>query len=235
MSDSAKRLRSALSRFKSAANNKLRTDTVWALALDAGDDLYELHRRFAMLLRLPGEITADLGLQCDINIELYTSWQPDVDALFRAPWTHSSQEVAAHIRDTTLNTLDFCSDLLSRSGSAGVDEEQLNDLVSDVTRLRADVGNSKIDVDVKMFVLSRIDSILLALDYYKINGVAALRGAVESCLGSCYTNPDIAARVGEKERPFLRQVFSILSQITIILKIHDKAKELTEGVKAFLE
>ena len=190
-------------------------------------------RFYGILHDLPVIIERDLRCREDIDLDLFLEWKPSVEAALRQNLNNSAETASKHVTSATLLSLRHCSSMLG--GGRGVAPEKLQELENSVTELRSQViEDDEMNIRVRGFIGGRLDEILEALQEYRLRGDEALRDVLDSCIGKCCTSPEVASKIGEKEKLHVGGFLSVLNMLSAALNIGDKLPQLGKGAKLLL-
>ena len=238
MNNPAQRLHDLLKEVRSKVAPNKQTGAVWEDVLDTSrkKETPLFLKRLAKVLELPAEVIGQLEAREDLNQALFQKWRPNVEnALIVVGLTVDSTQLTGHLDDVTMLSLQHCAEELQRyTAEADIDTEQLESLMASTRSLMESTENADIDVSVKVFILEKLQQVDTALSEYGIAGPTPLRTAAESCIGSCYTNAEILAKVDEKEKPFMKKFFSAVKDILLLLRLGEQLSELPEKVEQYL-
>jgi len=88
-----------------------------------------------------------------------------------------------------MTVLEFCSERLEeRHVEPVISEDELQEVLQDVTSLFDDVKTSEIDLDLKAFILDGLESIRRGIYEFRIRGPERLKEAVAEIIGDFAVN-----------------------------------------------
>lgn len=175
----AKRLHAILSSALSK-NKGEQAVKVWAsvFGIEDEDPKPKVFYYLGLLHHLTYDIEERIQRLPDINTNLYLRAMPDIrDALAPMRFDQSFQNTAdRHLSAGTLTVLEFCANELGKHHHEDpIPPESLEELRTDITGLREEIGNADLDEDLRMVLLDLSTMMLRAIDEYDIRGAAGLR------------------------------------------------------------
>jgi hypothetical protein len=170
-------------------------------------------------------IDKDTYLKPVVDVETAFS-QTNIDS----PWHIFN----AHISDSTLLGLAFCSDTLSREMPESViDQEVLDQLRTEIELMIADILNSSIDERLKAVIIDHLESIRRALIEYRIRGSEGLRRALDSGIGTLIRHQEEMRK--PENASILSKLLSVFKKIDSYVEVGITAKRLFSNVTELLQ
>jgi hypothetical protein len=156
-------------------NSQMRT--AWAAALGLPDsDVISIYSNLVRLNDSLSDIEKDIGLQ-DVDTEIYLQHLPKLRQLLSL--SNLDVTLASQIgllNEGVLMTLQFCSERLSKTCPEKVPSEQeMFDLVQDISDLAAKLEKSDINKILKITLSELLESMRQAIAEYRIRGGRGLR------------------------------------------------------------
>jgi hypothetical protein len=133
-----------------------------------------------------------------------------------------------------MTRLEFCAEVLSTTHQEDLltseEIEQLREALEEIAKFTEEID---IDYELKVFVLSKLELIRRGIFDYKINGASALRGVIETIIGSTVTeekkyhdiketHPDVLERLGE----LLDKIDSMMSKALKVQRVLSRASRV---------
>jgi len=112
-------------------------------------------------------------------------------------------DISGTIRSITegdMTVLEFCSERLEeRHTESVVNEEELTEILQEVSTLFDDVRQSNLDSELQTFILDGLESIRRGIFEYRIRGPQRLKEVLAEIIGSLAMNRDIVRAAGDDE------------------------------------
>lgn len=117
--------------------------------------------------------------------------------------TALTSDIAGTIRTITegdMTVLEFCSERLEeRHAEPIIDENELSEILQDVSSLFEQVTTSSLDSELTTFILDGLESIRRGIFEYKIRGPQRLKEVLAEIIGNLAMNHDIVRAAGNDE------------------------------------
>ena len=208
---------------------------VWATVLDEDEnDDSAITKKIVEVYQLGEEIKSLIGMNEDVNKELYLSSFPQIErAIFplqlNAPWKAQKQQ----LNDGVMTRLQFCSELLSSVyNEEQLKDEDLMEITDLIDKLFNAVRSSSLDGGVRITLLEEIERLRTALSMYKINGAKGLKRSLQSTIGMVVANQDELSSMATSEPDVIERLGKLIDKIDSFtakaLKVH---KALTKPVQ----
>ena len=123
----------------------------------------------------------------------------------------------------------YTSNYLSRDHAEEVIEEEiLEELLADVAEIFEKVIDSELEDDLKTFLVDALDDIRTAILGYRIQGLAGLKSALDSTLGSAFRFRDEISKIREdsNSRDTVLDFFKLLTKVDGLVATFLKVKQL---------
>lgn len=152
------------------------------------DDFAQLLEIYYALVKLVMKAKDDVANISDIDQSLYLEPFQRLEKGFSAnslihPWTN----FVPYLDATTMKSLQFCADTLSRKLSEQtISGEDLSDLQKEVNELLELVMKINVDEKLRSFLVEKLEEIRHAILYYRINGGDGLKEAFENIIGASF-------------------------------------------------
>ena len=205
---------------KKPSFGKMKVREVWGQLLGVADkDSSILLRRIGKVMALPSLIEKQIKQEEDIDHSVYLKWLPKVANAFRrlnleAPWTNFINP----IDDAALYGLEICSEQLSRKQpELIIKKDEIEKIKGEVDELLHEIKSSNIDKDLKEYLTTHIEDIKNAIEEYEFEGIAPIRKAFESTVGSIYIKPEIYQKI--KNTKHNKKFWTIIARVALILSI----------------
>ena len=215
-------------------NPKLRQQEAikaWASLLlvpDGNESL--ILRRLGGVMDLPMQIKEQISSIPEIEHALYLRWMPKIEGAFRAH--HLGGGFAGFldtIDDTTLFGIEHCASLLARRApELGIKPEDLESIANEVADLVAQVRDSEIEEDLKLFILKHLYTIRKAIDEYQLFGAKPLSTAMGEAMASLVTDPETAIKVSNTTQG--QQLWRIVKRLSLVFAAAEGGGKLVDRV-----
>jgi len=126
-----------------------------------------------------------------------------------------------------MTRLEFCAEVLSTTHQENLlASEELDQLKKSLDEVMEFAEKSDIEYELKIFVLSKMELIRRGIFDYKINGASALRGVLESIIGSTVTESNKYREVKENNEEILERLGRLLDRIDGLMSKALKVKRV---------
>jgi len=189
-------------------------------------DKVTFYRAIGYLNNLVDQIEFRVRQLPSINHELYLRDIPSLRAVI-SPNGISDQwgNYCQPLKYGALTSLEFCVDELSKShDEVVVSDQQLTELKVQIEALHKSVLQADLDMDLKAVIIDMIMTIRLSIDFYRIQGADGIKRAVVYCAGLVQMHENRFK--GKEEKPTIKQVSKLMSDLVTIIKTAYKVKEL---------
>ena len=214
-----------------------RVGGAWADAF--GVEPTDIRQIYALLLELMDLVdrAKKSVQQLDVDHDLYLRWVPNVEHVLiysqlGAKWA----QLQPQLDDTTMNQLEFCSELLSRRTSEKViSDEDLSKLQMEVETLLDKVLSANLPEELKDVLIEKLEQIRQAILAYRVRGNEGLRRALGSSLGAMFLYREHIEEIqDDKQKTTVSQVVQFIANLAEILGFTLQAAQLTGLVTPLL-
>jgi len=209
--------------------------SVWMDLLNVPDDHEPiLLSRIGKTMALIGEISEALTSLDDINPDRYLGWVPTISAAF------SEQNLNGHwitfigkINDHTINYLSNTADILGSQGfNKSFDINEIQNISESIAEIITEIKSSDLPENVKVYMVSKLREILLAIDEYQITGAGPIIQVVESVFGHMVLNQEF--RDCSKENPAASKFWDVMGKIVLVTTFVIGGLQIPNEVKKYL-
>jgi hypothetical protein len=140
----------------------------------------------------------------DLEIDHYIYPLERIRALL-LPTDMSVSNYQTYLQEITpadMTVLALCAmELSKRSAEREANEDELSNLLDDITALYEEILKSSIHKQLKTLILEQLENIRRAIEEYRIGGIRRLRKALGESIGRLYLDKDLieSASVSDKE------------------------------------
>lgn len=209
--------------------------TVWRKLLEANpNDAGDLFHRLGKTMELPQKIIFLLQTHSPHHIETSSHWRNQIDSAFMnqqlsGKWESFINQINVHC----INYLSFIADILhNKLNAKTVQLEKINDLISKITTLIAEIENSDLESDLKLYLLRDLSILLQTLREYKITGGEAILKQVESIVGHSCRDKKFLDFL--KDHKLGQRVLDDLNAVAATLTIYLSIPQLSQTVPMIL-
>ena len=204
------------------------------LRLTDKDEDIVVMSRIGRVFILPSQIAAEISRYPDIDATLFLSWHGDMSKAFqKIGFTNAFNEFNAHVSDSLLLAVQFCSHELSkRCPEKIIEESQIQSLKDEVYKLYVDIINANLDPVLSRYLLDHIYMIIDAVDNYLITGARGLQTAVDTAIGTFFTNNSMAEQATNTEAG--RSFWKTVKKSSLLLDVAFKTYQLGTGLGKML-
>lgn len=135
--------------------------------------------------------------------------------------------------DSLLINIRFCAhELAKRVPEKDVTREELDKLRESAWALYEEVLKSDLSPNLSRYIFDYLYLIIQAIDDYEITGAVGMERALNSVIGSIFTDTSTAQQV--RESPVGGKFWQVITKLGVALKLAKTAVELADGVQKFL-
>ncbi|PYA59595.1 hypothetical protein DMW53_13325 [Serratia marcescens] len=233
----AQTLHNFLSEIKESSRTN-NTSLKRAIALQFNLDEKNVHliwETVSKLMTLPQKvenIITDYFL--DLNIQAPT-WMKNVTEIFEKTSLNASVgEFISPLQSQTLIELGLISNIFKMKGQIGeIPSSDLDDLRDDFYEIKESIINSDFSPKLKSEIMHYINTIIRALDDYKITGIEPVISSVEATMGHTVISEEFQrvvtdTNIGQKIKSTLLKSLSVISAVDGVTSIASNAMSLLE-------
>ena len=205
----------------------------WAEILGVeSKDSAELLRKIGKVNQLPFDIKKGVKSIDDQDHELYLRGLGKVEnALGNINFNSSWNGFLNIIDDTTVASLEFTSNLLSReNGEHGLSQKDIDNLLDITQKFKKELVDSDVPEPLQKFILERLNAIESAIHDYKISGVKPIETEIERSVGSLVMRRGIY----NKDKSWSKKFFNLISKIGTIINFANDTQTLLGSAKKLL-
>jgi hypothetical protein len=132
------------------------------------------------------------------------------------------------VNDGDITVLEFCSEKLeSLHLELVIDEQELQNILTEVTELFDEVKSANVDSDLKTFILDGLEAIRRGIYEFRIRGPERLREAIAEIVGDYWVKHP-KPQTAEDEESWERFTKSVGRFIALVKLAHSSAKAVQE-------
>ena len=203
----------------------------WAEVFDVKPtDMRSIYALLVELMDLVDRAKKSVQQLPGVNHDLYLRWIPNVEhVLTYSQLSVKWAELQRNLDDTTMNQLEFCSELLSRrTGEKVISDEDLSKLQMEVETLLDKVLSANLPEELKDVLIEKLEEIRQAILAYRVRGNEGLRRALGSSLGAMFLYREHIEEIqDDKQKTTLFQVVQFIANLAEILGFATQAAQLT--------
>ncbi|MBO9491268.1 hypothetical protein J7384_12925 [Endozoicomonas sp. G2_1] len=196
------------------------------LEIESDDDSDLFHAILAVneLVRDTKEVIGRVATNGELYLRNFDAIEK---AVFPGDLDSDFAYTAKLVNETVLQSLHFCSDLLSTYYDEGeLTKEELSHISNMVDELFETTFNTDLEPNVKTFILESLEAIRRSINYYKIYGAKGLRSAFQLSLGGIVANQEQLSSTKEKNPAFMKSIASLLSKVDSATAMAFKAQKV---------
>jgi|SRR5690625_1351338 len=200
--------------------NNLSVQGAWAklLAVDSQNTSLLL-QRIGGVISLPNQIRMKIQLVENVDHDVLTEGLPSIESTLSSINLNSKwSDIKRGLSDKSLYSLKVCSSTLSSHvPDKTIDNETLENIRSSNKDLIQEIFNSRINTELKDYLLKHLNAIEDAIQQYVIYGSENIKLALERAYGSILTESHVSKR--SLEEPVGKKVWSFLNRIAVIITL----------------
>lgn len=142
----------------------------------------------------------------------------------------------SYLDETTMTSLHFSVLMIKQNNSSApsIEDEELKSLQIEIESLSSRVVGSALPIELKSFLVEKLEVLRKSLIKIQIGGIEELRKAVEESLGAAVLNREVISQNGNDQN--VKGFFGVLAKIHQIVALTKDSKELiTPLMKLFLD
>ena len=187
--------------------------------------------RLAGVIALPGAIRNEVERLENVNKELLVRYLHTWDSAFEAQMQLQGQWNGFIVQFTEAHmvSLENCADVLSRySAEPVLEDEFLQELVSELDGIFEKVVGAGIDAGVREYLLRNVELLRHGIHMYRASGIRAVEDAVEGVVGSMLIELDLAS--GSYESDEGKKFWSTVRRLGLLISTVSGAFKLGEAI-----
>ncbi len=203
--------------------DRTQTRAAWASVLDIEEgDLAGLTRGLGYVLNMPEQVKAQINDIQDVDHDLMLRHMHKVEAALSRSILSLNEAVAhvhAQYNEATLLSLELCSDALHRRRAERVvADDDLKRIDEEISKLVDEVRSSKLDQDLRDFLLTHLAEMHQAVGDVRIRGSIALEEVLDRTCGAISRKGDLRSRIDQQE-PVWTMFASLMSIIASAMQV----------------
>ncbi|MEK5052059.1 hypothetical protein MHH96_01200 [Niallia sp. FSL K6-0212] len=221
--------------------SELPMDTSWEKAIAQifevdPEDMTEIFNRYVSMLNLFREVEVIVNENERLCTPVSTEHLSRVRyALIELNMNGTIRECKNILKYDTLTAMYYLSENISiyfKIEEKEIDSSKINDLISQLDNLIADIKNSELPKDLKSLLNRNLIKIKQSLDYYFVSGIEGIRDALESTIGSIIYNSQIVQP--EYEDNTMQNVFKFMSRLNDFVSSVNGVKDIIAPITMLL-
>jgi hypothetical protein len=212
--------------------------SVWAKVFGLReDDVIGIYRNLVLLADLADQVEREILAIPEINHPRYLRWLSSVRGALKSTSLegHWSEQLRL-LTEGTIEQLAFCAEKLGETSTETViPDSELQEILAEIDALFTQVSDGSLDPELRMIILSLLETMRRAIAEYRIRGAESLREALARALGELLLNHPKVQEETKKKNPDLNRFFSLLGRIDATIGRAGKWRPfLAPAVRLFL-
>ena len=204
----------------------------WREILKFGPEVSDLvlMNKVGKIFTLPNIISDEILQLNDIDHDLYLGWREDlIQALYHINFRAQFNDFSSRLTDSLLMNIRFCAhELGRRRPEKTIDPSEIEELKNDAYTLYESLKTSDIPADLRRYLLDHLYTVIDAIDNYLITGTPGLEIALDSAIGSAYTNYALVMKTKNSDEG--KQFWNVFGKLAVAIQFTKNTAELGEKI-----